>query len=127
METPTPTNVQPETSDCQAQCLQLRKLVSTLIILLVIMSVTTTASLFYQYWLTRKALNEFRPQFAEMMAEYSQLGPRMDDFVNKIRQYGNSHPDFGPIMVKYRLAAAPVQAAPATPAPTVTPATPAKK
>ena len=49
----------------------------------------------------------------------------MDDFVRKITDYGQTHPDFAPILAKYGIKpAVPAAAAPAVPA--AAPAPPAK-
>jgi len=126
METTTPTNPEPEASDLQAQCLQLRKLVSSMLMLLVILSLTLNGFLFYQYRMSNSALKELQPQVGALMSEYAQIQPHMDDFVNRIRQYGSTHKDFGPIMAKYGLVNNTVQITPSTPEKTTPAPAPAK-
>jgi hypothetical protein len=126
MENSIPTNVQPDNDDLRAQCLQLRKLVTSMLVLLIVISGTINVLLLYQFRLGNGALKDARVQIANMTAEYNQIGPRMNEIINKIIQYGNTHKDFGPIMVKYNLATNAVQIVPKAPATTsAAPAVPA--
>jgi hypothetical protein len=123
MENLTPTNVQPESGGLPEQILQLRKTVTSMLILLVVISCTINVFLYYQLRVGKGALREARAQLGNMTAEYNQIAPKMDEFVNRIIQYGNTHKDFGPVMVKYNLATNAVQVTPKAPA--AAPAAPA--
>jgi hypothetical protein len=38
-----------------------------------------------------------------MMAEYEKARPIMEQFVARAQDFGRTHPDFAPILVKYNL------------------------
>jgi len=49
-------------------------------------------------------LEAFRPGATNMIAVYQkQQAPAMDDFINKMKQYGQTHKDFDPILFKWGL------------------------
>jgi hypothetical protein len=108
-------------NDLQAQCDALRHLITSILILVIVISGTLNIYLLRQWKTTSKDLAGIRPQATQMINEYGQKsGPLMDDFVNKITEYGRTHADFAPIMVKYNLkpvTATGVPAAAHTPAP----------
>ena len=116
-------------NDLQAQFDALRHLVVSLLILVVVISGTLNIYLLRQWRTTSKDLAGIRPQAKQMVDEYqNKSGPFMNDFVQKITEYGRTHPDFAPILAKYNLKPATPTNAPATsPAPAPAPATAPKK
>jgi hypothetical protein len=95
---------QPDLSDLQAQHDALRHLVVSLLILVVVISGTLNIYLLRQWRSTSKDLNGIRPQALEMITEFQNVsGPRMQDFVKKITDYGRTHAEFAPILAKYGL------------------------
>jgi hypothetical protein len=112
-------------NDLQAQCDSLRHLITSTLILVIVISGTLNIYLLRQWRTTSKDLASIRPQAAGMIAEYQQKsGPLMNDFVNKLTEYGRTHPDFAPILAKYNIkpvAATSVPAAAPTPAPAAKP------
>ncbi len=90
-------------TELQAQCDSLRHLVVSILVLLIIISGTFTIYLLRQWKYTRNDLASFRPQATNAIAQYEKNRAAMDDFVNKITDYGKTHPDFAPIMAKYGL------------------------
>jgi hypothetical protein len=112
--------IQPDLTDLQAQYEALRHMVVSMLILLVIISGTLNIYLLRQWRSTSKDLAGIRPQATEMINEFQKVsGPRMQEFVRKITEYGQTHPEFGPVLAKYGLKpAAPTNSSPATPAAT---------
>jgi hypothetical protein len=74
-----------------------------------------------------KELAQMRPQAAQLLAEYQKSGPLMDDFVNKIAEYGRTHPDFAPYLAKYNIKPAVATGAPPIGPAATLPAAKAKK
>ena len=109
--------VQPNASDLQTQYDDLRHLLVSLLILVVVISGTFNIYLLRQWRSMSRDLAAIRPQAAQMIAEYQKVsGPLMNDFIKKVTEYGRSHPDFAPILAKYGIKPAnPGNAQPATP------------
>jgi hypothetical protein len=117
------TPLQAGDNDLQAQCDALRHLITSVLILVIVVSGTLNIYLLRQWKTTSKDLAAIRPQAEQMISEYTQKsGPLMNDFFNKITEYGRTHPDFAPILAKYNIkpvaaagvpAAAPRASAPA--------------
>ena len=96
------TPVQPDVNDLRAQCDQLRQLIASMLILVIVISGTLGIYLLRQWQSSRKDLAAIRPQAQQMIAEYQKIrGPVMSDFVKKLTDYGRSHPDYTPILNKY--------------------------
>jgi hypothetical protein len=112
------TPVQSNASELQAQYEQLRHLVASVLILVLVISGTLNLYLLRQWQSSRKDLAAIRPQAAQMIAEYQKVsGPLMNDFVKKLNDYGRTHPDFAPILAKYGIKpATPTNIQPPTPA-----------
>ena len=113
------TPIQAGENDLQAQFDALRHLVTSTLILVIVVSGTFNIYLLRQWRTVSKELAQIRPQAAQIIADYQKSGPLMDDFVNKITEYGRTHADFAPIMAKYNL-----RPAGATGAPAATPVSP---
>ena len=120
------TPAQSGANDLQEQCDNLRHLVVSLLILVIVISGTLNIYLLRQWRTVNKDLAGIRPQAAQMINEYQRMSaPLMTDFVEKIKRYGQTHPSFAPVLAKYNLKpAGPTSAAP-TP-PTSPPAAPKK-
>jgi hypothetical protein len=112
-------------NDLQAQCDALRHLITSILILVIVISGTLNIYLLRQWKTTSKDLAGIRPQATQMISEYGQKsGPLMDDFVNRITEYGRTHPDFAPILTKYNIKPVAATGAPAAahaPAPAAKP------
>lgn len=114
------TPLQPNANDLQAQYAALRHLVVSILILVLVISGTLNIYLLRQWRSVSKDLAGIRPQAAKMIAEYQKVnGPLMSDFVKKLTEYGQTHPDFAPVLAKYN-----IKPAGTTGAPPSTPATP---
>jgi len=110
-----------ELNELQGQYDSLRALVVLLLALLIVVSGTLSGFLVWQASSLRRALDNRRPQVGAMVIQYQQYqkatGPAIDEFIRKLTEYGNSHPDFVPVLTKYGLKPA---------APALTGAPPAK-
>ena len=92
------------TNDLQAQYDALRHLVVSMLILVVVISGTLNLYLLRQWRTTSKQLAASRPQIEQLVAEYqNKSGPMMNDFIKKLSEYGRTHPDFAPILTKYKI------------------------
>jgi hypothetical protein len=105
-----------EVSQLESQVAALQHLVTTLLVLLVIVSGTLSIFLLRQWQMARKDLGAIRPSALQIIADYNkERAPRMDAFLDKLKDYGRTHPDFVPILVRYGLATNVAPAAGAAP------------
>jgi hypothetical protein len=121
------TPAQPNTNDLQAQCDALRHLVISILILVIVISGTLNIYLLRQWRTVKSDLAGIRPQAAKMFAEYQKgIGTR-NDFVEKIKAYGLTHPEFAPVLAKYGIKPAGATGAAPAAATSQLPAAPLKK
>ncbi|MCX6890945.1 MAG: hypothetical protein NTX51_05405 [Verrucomicrobia bacterium] len=100
----TKTPAQPATNGLQAQVEGLRHLIVSILILVVVVSGTFTVYLLRQWRAVGKELTAYRPQAAQMIADYQKVSvPVMTDFLKKVTDYGRTHPDFVPILTRYNI------------------------
>jgi hypothetical protein len=72
------------------------------LVLLVIVSGTLTIFLLREMKTITAEVNGFRPGATNAIAIYQkQQGPMMLEFAKKIQQYGQTHPDFAPVLTKW--------------------------
>jgi len=91
-----------DSSDLRGQIESLRHLVGSILILLVIVSGTLSIYLKRQLKTITDEVNAFRPNATNVIAIYQkQQGPAMQEFAKKIQQYGQTHPDFAPVLAKW--------------------------
>jgi len=109
--------------DLHEQIESLRHLIGSILILLVVVSGTLTIFLLREMKNTSAQLDAFRQGATNMIAVYQkQQAPVMDDFINKIKQYGQAHKDFDPVLFKWGLkTATPTATLPGTPGPAIPP------
>jgi len=132
-----PENPSPEASDLgelKEQCAALRSQTTALLLALVVLSGTLSAYLFVQARRARVDLEAFRPQANQVAEAIKREDPAIRDFFAKLNEFGRTHPDFQPVLSKYKIqtpaapATATTSAPPAAPAPKSTaPAAPPKK
>ena|SRR5438067_12870237 len=94
---------QPDVNELQAQYDALRHLVVSLLVLAVVVSGTLTIFLLRQWRFTHTELVATRPPATQLMADYQKKGPAMDQFLNRLADYGRTHPEVVPILMKYGL------------------------
>lgn len=104
-----------DTPELREQVESLRHLVGSMLVLLVIVSGTLTIFLLREMKNASKELEAYRTGATNMIALYQkQQGPAMDEFLRKLQQYGQTHKDFEPVLLKYGLkGTGPTGAAPA--------------
>jgi hypothetical protein len=119
---------QPNASDWQAQYDTLRHLVVSILFLVIVISGTVNIYLLRQWRSLSRELTGFRPVATQEIAGYQKAEfPYEQEFVKKLLEYGQTHPDFVPILTKHNIKpAGAAGAAPATPT-SLQPAAPSKK
>ena len=119
--------------DLRQECASLQRQVTTLLLAVFVLSGTLTVFLWRQARYARADLEVLKPPASQIIQSFKQEKPIMDDFLVKLADFGKTHPDFGPILTKYKIQSSSVPvttpAAPAstTPAGGPAPATPPKK
>ena len=100
---PVSSSPQPDLKDLQAQCENLQQIVSSLLLVLIVVSATLSIYLLRQWRFVKGEVEGLTPQAVQMITEHTNSYAMTQDFVRKVAEYGRTHPDFGPIMDKYRL------------------------
>jgi hypothetical protein len=115
----------PAQTELMDQIVALRHQVFTLLLALVVVSGTLTVYLYRQASLARKDIAAIKPQAAQIIKAFSENRVGMENFVKQLSAYGNTHPDFQPILRKYGIVPQPANApgAPAAPAAPTAPKT----
>lgn len=91
-----------DSTDLREQIDSLRHLVGSILVLLVVVSGTLTIFLLREMKTISAEVNGFRPGATNAIAIYQkQQGPAMLEFAKKIQQYGQTHPDFTPVLTKW--------------------------
>jgi hypothetical protein len=114
----------PSSGELTGQVAALQRQMFTLLLALIVVSGTLTVYLYRQDSVTRKDIESIRPQAEQIISNFNQTRPAMQAFVKQLTDYGQTHPDFQPILKKYGLGPAPATNAAAKP-PTVPPLMPA--
>lgn len=99
------------------QCASLQRQVTTLLLAVFVLSGTVTVFLWRQARYARADLEVLKPPASQILQSFKQEKPIMDDFIAKLADFGKAHPDFSPILNKYRIqpaAAAGITSAPPT-------------
>jgi len=94
----------------QTSCLQ--RQVTILLLALVVVSSTLTAYLFYQSRILGKDLDGVRQQDTQFIQNYNNNVPQMQKLVQQLVTYGQTHPDFQPILKNYGIIPATTNTAP---------------
>ena len=94
------------------QISSLQRQVTMLLLVLVVVSSTLTAYLFYQSRILGKDLEATKPQAMDFVKNYNDNLPRMQKLVQELVAYGQAHPDFQPILKTYGIIPASTNAAP---------------
>lgn len=114
------------------QCEVLRKLFIASLVGLLLLGLSFNYFILRQMVFTRKDLDVVRPQVAQMVEGYTKNEePQIRSYVNSLITFAKTHPDFTPILAKYKIVpatgtTAPPALAPAAAVPAA-PASPAKK
>jgi hypothetical protein len=92
--------------DLAAQVASLQRQVAVLLLALIVVSGTVTVYLWYQSRSSGRDLEAVRPQAVQVIQAFNQERPGMEKFVGELVAYGQTHPDFRPILQKYGIAPA---------------------
>src|SRR6476646_3951893 len=104
---------QPSSNDWRAHYDSLQHLVISVLVLMIVVSGTLWIFLRWQVKYTSLELEGVRAQATNFIAAYEKTTkPAMDSFINKLADYGRTHPDFAPIMTKYGIKPTGAPAAP---------------
>jgi hypothetical protein len=109
-----------EPTDLEAKVESLQNLVVSVLILGIVISGTLNIFLLRQWRFSKADLANIGPRAAQVISDYQKGdGPKMDEFIKKITDFGRTHPDFVPVLTKYGIkpVSAPATGAPSTPAP----------
>ena len=104
----------PAQTELMDQIVALRHQVFTLLLALVVISGTLTVVLYRQARLTGRDIDAIKPQATLIIQTFSRDRQGMENFVKQLAAYGNTHPDFQPILKKYGIVPQPATA-PAAP------------
>jgi hypothetical protein len=97
----------PAPAELSDQIDALRQQVFTLLLALVVISGTLAAYLSYQSRVLGKDITANKPQDMQMIQGFNQSRPRLENFVNQLIAYGQTHPEFQQqILDKYNIKAA---------------------
>jgi hypothetical protein len=96
-----------EANELREEYESLRHLVVSALVLCIIVAGALDLFLLRQAKYASADAAKIRPQIQQMEAEYQKVrGPAIDEFLRKLVQYGQTHPDFAPILAKYNIKAA---------------------
>jgi hypothetical protein len=97
--------------DINSQIAALQRQVFVLLVALVVVSGTLTIFLYRQASLAGKDITAIKPQAQQVVGLFNQNQQLMAKFAEQLVEYGKTHPDFRPVLVKYNLVAQPGAAA----------------
>jgi len=131
-DTDQPISTSEQPSEVQSSIAELQRQITYLTLALLIASGTFCVYMWRQARIARADLTTFKVAAVQMLQSYQQEKPRWDAFVAKVGEYGKTHPDFAPIIEKYKIsvtqpptgavAPKPAQAEPAPAKPATAPA-----
>ena len=88
-------------NDSNSEIAALRTQVFTLLVALIIVSGTVTVYLYRQASILRKDIDTIKPQAQQVITAFEQNKTLMVNFINQLALYGQAHPDFRPVLMKY--------------------------
>jgi cytochrome b561 len=94
----------PAQTELMDQIAALRHQVFTLLLALIVVSGTLTVYLYRQASVTGRDIAAIKPQATQIIKVFSENRVGMENFVKQLAAYGNTHPDFQPILRKYGIA-----------------------
>ncbi|MGD0614675.1 MAG: hypothetical protein ABSA69_04435 [Verrucomicrobiota bacterium] len=92
-----------EVAELKQLCGELQRRTTLLLMGLIVLSFTLAFFVGFQVRRTGKDLDAIRPQARQMTAASEKEEPTINAFMAKLTEYGRTHPDFAPIMAKYRM------------------------
>lgn len=98
-----PPDFGPETG-LQAQFEGLRKLFIATLVAMLVLGISLNIFLLRQTAIVRKDLQNIRPQVDQLVANFQKNEePEMKRFVNALIEFSKTHPEFKPILSKYKI------------------------
>ncbi|HEY2329913.1 MAG TPA: hypothetical protein VGI63_08895 [Verrucomicrobiae bacterium] len=98
--------------DSNPQISALQRQMFTLLVALIVVSGTLTVFLYRQASLAGRDIDAVRPQAQQLVGAYNQNLTLMDGFLKQLVAYGQTHPDFRPVLLKYGINPTSAPAAP---------------
>jgi hypothetical protein len=83
------------------QIAALQRQVFTLLLALIVVSGTLTVYLWYQSRVTGNEIDANKPQAMQVVNAFNQTRPIVEKLIPQLVAYGQMHPDFQPILIKY--------------------------
>lgn len=116
---PSPTGS--ELTELKEQFAQLRAQTHNLRLALLIVALTLAGFFFVEVRRNGQALQSMRSQGLQVEEATKKQSPAINEFMNRLAEFGRSHPDFVPVLTKYG-----VPTTSTSPGPVVAPAAPRK-
>jgi len=91
----------PAVADLGQQVEALQHQVFMLLLALIVVSGTLVAYLGYESHHIGKEVDSIKPQAVPLIQAFKQNQPALQNFVNQLVAYGQTHPDFRPVLQKY--------------------------
>ena len=123
-----PPDFGPDATELREQQNTVRKILIAALIAMLIASSSLTVFLIPQVIFVGKELQAARPQVNQIVANYQQVEEKqINNFITTLVNFARQHPDFTPILAKYKIAPAPPLPSPPVAAPTTAPPVSPKK
>jgi hypothetical protein len=110
-----------ELTELKQQCAQLQAQTHNLRIAQLIVALAVAGFFWVEARRNGQALETMRPQAAQIAEVTKKQSPAVNDFVNRLAEFGRTHPDFVPVLTKYGIPTTTTSAVPS-----VAPAAPKK-
>jgi hypothetical protein len=104
-----------ELTELKEQCAQLRAQTHNLRIAQLIVALAVAGFFWVEVRRNGQALNTMRPQAIQVDEVSKKQTPAINDFVNRLSEFGRTHPDFVPVLTKYGIPTTTTLAAPGVP------------
>jgi hypothetical protein len=88
--------------DLQQQAQDLRTLFNATFVALIVLALGLNFFLFKQMRMAHQQLNEQRPVMQRAEVEFRKRDPEFKRFITALQQYAVGHPDFVPLLARYR-------------------------
>ena len=93
-----------ELTELKEECAQLRAQTRNLRLAQLIVALAVATFFWVEARRNSQALETMRPQAAQIAEVTKKQTPAINDFVNRLAEYGRTHPDFVPVLTKYGIA-----------------------
>lgn len=107
-----------ELTELREQCAQLRAQTQNLRLAQLIVALAVAGFFWVEVARNGQALETMRPQAAQVAEVTKKQTPAINDFVNRLAEFGRTHPDFVPVLTKYGIATTSTSAVPVALPPT---------